>query len=240
MAWRRSASPGLLERITERPALRLVGLWTHFACAEDPLNPFTWEQYDRFLRATGDGFPQAIRHVANSAAALNFPKLGLDAVRAGLALYGIYPGPNVRRAVPLRPALSWKATVLRVAELQAGEGVSYAPRFRTDRPRQIATLSVGYADGYRRTAMGRSWVLIQGRRAPVVGTVCMDAVVCDITEIPGVRPGTVATLLGSDGKEALTAEELARQWGTIPYEGTDRHRSARATTLLGRGDDSGG
>lgn len=211
--------PPLLEYLSTRPLLRLVGVWTHLSVADDPDDSFTREQYERFTGALNHyGLNRLTRHVCNSGGVLNFPEMVLDAARVGISLYGIYPGRTTRQNVTLTPALSWKARVCRVGYAPAGETVSYGRRHTLRRESRLATIAVGYGDGYPRLASNRGFVLLHGRRAPIVGTLCMDALVCDVTDIPEVSYGDTATLIGNDGAEHLSADDLAQWAETIPYE----------------------
>jgi len=209
----------VLEYLSTRPLLRLVGVWTHFAVADDPADGFTAEQFQAFTAALRRfGLERLMRHAANSGAVLNFTDFLLDAARVGIALYGVYPSAATSREVALTPALTWKATVCRVAEALPGETVSYGRRYTIERPSRLATVAVGYADGYPRQASNRGWVLIRGQRAPIRGTICMDALVCDVTDIPDASYGDVATLIGSDGDEQISADDLAAWSETIAYD----------------------
>lgn len=211
--------PPLLEYLSTRPLLRLVGVWTHFSVADDPEDPFTREQYERFTATLNAyGMNRLTRHVCNSGGVLNFPEMALDAARVGISLYGVYPGKTTQRSVVLTPALSWKARVCRVGHAPAGETVSYGRRYTLERESRLATVAVGYGDGYPRLASNRGFVLLHGRRAPILGTVCMDALVCDVTDIPETAYGDSATLIGTDGTEHLSADDLAQWAETIPYE----------------------
>ncbi|MBT5535567.1 alanine racemase [Candidatus Poribacteria bacterium] len=200
-------------------ALELGAVWTHLACADDPADPFTDTQRRR-LTAFADrvGVDHGSAHAANSGGALNVGSMGLGAARVGIALYGVYPSPLTRRSVELAPALSWRTLVTRVAPLAAGEGVSYGRTFVANRDMTIATLSVGYGDGYPYAAAGAAEALVRGRRVPVLGSVCMDSMVCDVSHVPGVARGDVVTLIGADGPEVINAADIARWAGTIPYE----------------------
>ena len=158
-------------------------------------------------------------HAANSAALIELPETHLDLVRAGIAMYGLYPSDEVdRNRVDLRPAMSLKVRAAHVKEVPAGTGVSYGRTYVTGRPSVIATLPIGYADGYPRSLSSRGVVLVRGRRAPIVGRVCMDQCMADVTGIPGVAPGDEVVLMGRQGGEAVTADDLARLEGTINYE----------------------
>ena len=139
----------------------------------------------------------------------------MDMVRAGISMYGY---PPVETALPLRLAMSWTTEVTYVKQIDAGDTVSYGRRFTAEKPTRLATIACGYGDGYHRAASGQAEVLIRGPRAKVVGRICMDQMMADVTEIPGVAAGDQVTLMGCDGAETITAEDIARWAGTISYE----------------------
>jgi alanine racemase len=214
------AAPSFCAAVREA-GLGLEGLWTHFALADEPEDPFTAEQLKRFLEAadrvaTAVGRPPYL-HAANSAAVLAHPEAHLDLVRVGIAMYGLPPGPALAGRADLRPALTLRTRVAMVKRVAAGEGISYGLRYRLARESTIATLPVGYADGYSRLLSNRGEVLIRGRRYPVAGTVCMDQVMVDCGDDP-VEAGDEAVLIGRQGEEEVTAEQVAAWMGTISYE----------------------
>jgi alanine racemase len=196
------------------PWLRVEGMYTHLARADSA--PATARQLKLFEGALGEG--DCLRHAANSGAALARPASRYDLVRPGLALYGVAPWPGIPGAGALRPVLSWKTHVVFLKTVKAGTPVSYGWTWRARVPSRIATLPVGYADGYRRDLSNKGRVLIRGRRCPVVGRVTMDQILVDVTGIPGVDVGEEAVLIGAQGRERITAEALAEAAGTIPYE----------------------
>jgi alanine racemase len=213
--------------IATAPGVRLASLWTHLQASEDPA--ITAAQLARFaaveadLRAAGLAMP--VRHVAASGGVLT-DVVALDGIRPGLAIYGIVPDElepgtlPAERLARLRPVMALKAQPVRVAELPAGHGVSYGPTFRTARPSRIATLPLGYGDGYSRRFSNAAEVLVRGRRVPVVGNVAMDAVMIDVTDVPG-EPVTVddeVVLLGRQGDDEISAAELARRRTTNTWE----------------------
>jgi alanine racemase len=209
-----------LTRFGDLPSLRLAGLCTHFASADLPEAGITEEALRRFETArTGAaraGFQDLVNHAANSAAAVRFPNARLDAVRPGLALYGAMPSETV--PLPgLEGALSLKTRVMAVHQIPPGTGVSYGGIWRAARPSRIATLPIGYADGYPRHVQGAS-ALVAGRRVPIVGAVCMDMLMIDATDLPEAALGGAVTLIGRDGAEAITVDDLAHWAGTINYE----------------------
>ena len=205
----------VLRALAECPRVKLTGAYTHFSDADGDAagEAYSREQFRRFTEMTeGLGVP---RHCANSAAALRHPEWALEMVREGISLYGC---PPVATGLKLRPCMTWRAKVSYVKDMPAGEYISYGRTYRTDRPARIATVTCGYGDGYHRSASGKAQVLIRGRRAPIVGRICMDQMMADVTEIPGVAPEDPVTLMGTDGEETITAEEIAAWAGTIPYE----------------------
>lgn len=211
------------ERIAAFPAVRLVGLMTHFADADADDPEFTREQLARFdavsrdLRAAGIAIP--LRHAANSAGLIRHPDARLDLVRPGILLYGCPPCATRRPGDPaLAPALRLRTAISQLADLAAGASVSYGRTFVAPRDMRIATLPIGYADGLSRLLSGRGQALVLGRRVPILGRVCMDMTMVDVTHLPGVRVGDEAVLIGRQGGEAITADEIAGLTGTISYE----------------------
>ncbi len=209
----------LLDAVAQSPDVRLEGLFSHFSVSEISDKSFTKAQYERFQQAVEQCAARGIHpicHISNSGAILDCPFATLDMVRLGIAMYGMYPdGGTVGE---LRPALSWKTNVVQVKTVEAGDTVSYGRIWTAESRRVIATLPVGYADGYRRLFGNRAEVLIHGRRVPVVGRVCMDHCMVDVTGIDGVAVGDEAVLIGRQGEETITTEELAACVDTINYE----------------------
>jgi alanine racemase len=214
------ALPRVLERAASLPRLRVTGLCTHFASADVEDETQTREQLLRFERcraeAAARGVAPGVVHAANSAAALRFPEARFSAVRPGVALYGSMPSPTV--ACPeLEPVLTLRTRILALSDVTAGAAVSYGGRWRASRPSRIATVPIGYADGYPRHVEGAE-VLVRGRRAPLAGAVCMDMFMVDVTDVPGVEIGDEVTLIGRDGGDRITIEEIAARAGTVNYE----------------------
>ncbi|MDN5347109.1 MAG: alanine racemase [Clostridia bacterium] len=205
------------------PQVQLRGLFTHFATADAGDKTFAREQFrlfrefNRSLLAAGLRIPWL--HVSNSAALIDMPETHLNLVRPGIAIYGHYPSPQVRQdLVNLKPAMSFKARIVYIKEVPPGSSISYGRTFYTTRLSRIATLPLGYADGYSRLLSNKAAVLVRGRRAPVVGRICMDYCMIDVTDIPGVEIGDEAVLFGHQDGACLTLEEVAAWLGTITYE----------------------
>lgn len=216
-----SELPGVIEMIRAAPRLRVDAVYTHFATADDALDPFTATQianFDRMLAVLRQaGLDAPVHHLANSAAAVRGIVRPGDFVRSGIALFG--PSPLKNAQIPgIQCVMRWRTEVARLKDLPAGHGIGYGATFRTARPSRIATLPVGYADGYSRQHSNNGEVLIHGRRAPVVGRVSMDLVTVDVTDVPGCAVGDEVVLLGAQGNEVITAEELAAKTDTISYE----------------------
>ncbi|MHB0856907.1 MAG: alanine racemase [Anaerolineae bacterium] len=215
------------QRVCQLPALHVDGVFTHMAAADEEDLAYTRWQLGRFEAVLADlrgvGLLPPRIHAANSAALLRLPESHYNMVRPGLAIYGLNPcafkpDPPETALPSLRPALAFKCQVAQVKELPAGSFVSYGRTFCTARPSRIAVIPVGYADGFRRAPHHWGEVLVHGRRAPIVGRVCMDQTMVDVTEVPGVRSGDEVVLIGSQGAESISVEEVARQLGTISYE----------------------
>ncbi len=216
----------ILTAMAECPHVRMTGAFTHFADADGADEAYTRAQYARFMELSALLPEGILRHCANSAAIHRFPEAAMDMVRAGISMYG---APPVLTDMPLQPVMAWHTVVTFVKKVHPGESISYGCTFTADRPMRVATVACGYGDGYHRSASGRAKVLLRGQRAPVVGRVCMDQMMVDVTAIPGVQPGDEVVLMGSQGNETITADELGAWCGTIGYEvllaATDRvHR----------------
>lgn len=200
--------------------LELDGLWTHLACADSD-EVTTARQLELFTRAVdrvrGAGFVPRRLHAANTAGAIGFPSARLDLVRAGIGIYGIEPAPGVGADLRLRPALTWRSSVSFVKRLAAGTRVSYGHRHELAQDAWVATVPVGYADGYARMLSSRADVLIGGRRCRVAGSVTMDQLMVDCGDVEPA-PGDDVVLIGAQGSETVTAWELASHAGTIAYE----------------------
>jgi len=223
------------EAARRTPEVELDGLCTHFASADAAEREPTQRQVARFeeaaARLEASGLRPRLRHLGNSAGTIEFPGVTQDLVRPGIMLYGYLPHaggapvPAASRAAAarLRPALSWRTAIAHLKTLPAGAAVSYGGHWVAGRPSRIATLPVGYADGYPRRlsgrpGFGRGEVLVAGHRCPVVGTVCMDMVMADVSEVAGAATGDEAVLIGAQGGERIGADELATRAGTISYE----------------------
>ena len=207
----------VMKTLQECPHVKLSGAYTHFADADggEDGERYTEQQFRRFLELT-DGLPEdVIRHCCNSAAIHRHPEMHLDMVRAGISLYGY---PPVKTNMKLEPCMTWTATVSYVKELAPGSFVSYGRTWQANRTIRAATVTCGYGDGYHRSASGKACVLIHGKRAAVIGRICMDQMVADVTDIPDVKPGDEVILIGREGHEQITAEDLAKWSGTISYE----------------------
>lgn len=235
--------PDAIRLIKDLPGIAIEGAWSHLAVADIPDHPFTRKQLDLFEDLTGKieraGVSLQYRHLANSAAALAFPETHFDIVRCGVACYGLWPGPALRGTVDLRPVLALRSRVNMVKEVPAGDRLSYGLRYELKESSRVVTVPAGYADGYDRRLSGLADVLIDGRRFRVSGTVCMDQFMVDVGN-SGVEVGAIATLIGGDGGEAITAEELASQIGTINYEVTARIPSRVPRVFLDERLDPGG
>ncbi|MBW1670283.1 MAG: alanine racemase [Deltaproteobacteria bacterium] len=213
---------GIVKELHKWPHLCFEGLYSHLSSADDPLDPFNTVQLNTFAsvldRVKEMGWKPLTIHMANSAGLIHFPPAHYDLVRPGLAIYGSYPGPQSQKSLELRPVMSFRSKIVAIRNLAERSPVSYGHSFYTKRPSRIAVLPVGYDDGYLRSMSNRSIVLIRGRRCPVVGSICMKSFMVDVSTLDEVTPGEEAVLLGRQGDEIITAEDLA-QWGsTISYE----------------------
>lgn len=217
-------------RLAALSGLSVEGLFSHFAAADSADKTYTWQQFQTFsavraaLADAGHAIP--VCHIANSAATMDLPAMHLDAVRTGIAIYGLHPSSEVPPAVPIRPVLALKSRVARVRTLPAGSAISYGCTYVTPRAMPVALIPVGYGDGYHRLMSNRGAVLVNGRRAPILGRVCMDQFVVDISQAGPVHVDDEVVLIGRQGDGQITAEEVARWADTINYEVT--------TSLLAR------
>jgi alanine racemase len=214
---------GVLEfvrAVGELDTVVVEGIFTHFARADDPdlgSARAQWAKFESVLRAlSAAGLRPPLVHAANSAATLALPEARYDLVRTGIALYGLHPSNTVRCPEGVVPALTWKATVAQVKTLPPGHGISYGSEYVTSTCETVAVVTVGYADGFRRI-LGNE-VLVHGQLAPVRGRVCMDQLVIGVSHIHDVHPGDEVVLVGRQGANALSAEEVGHRWGTINYE----------------------
>jgi alanine racemase len=217
----------IVESIAEMSKLKGIiveGMFTHFASADEKDKAYTYMQFEKYmgicteLRRIGIHIP--IKHVANSAAIIEFPEMHLDMVRPGIILYGFYPSSRIDTGrINLKPSMTLKATVILVKEVEYNIPVSYGGIFTTQRRSRIATVPVGYADGYFRTLTGKARVLINGEYAPVIGAICMDQFMIDVTDINSdVKVGDEVVLFGIQGEKEIKVEEVASLAGTINYE----------------------
>jgi alanine racemase len=211
-----------MAELARSPHLRLEGVSTLLANAGDPKSPVTDMQLRVFTDALGSleaqGFRTHYAHLANSAAIALRADSHFNLVRPGLTLYGLPPVPAVSEALDLRPVMTFRTAVVQLKRLPAGAGVSYGHTFVTSRPSVIGILAVGYADGYRRGLQHGGQVLVRGRRAPVVGAVCMDLTMVDLTDVPEASVGDEAVLWGRAGEEVISVNDVARLVQTISYE----------------------
>jgi alanine racemase len=211
-----------IERMARMPHLAVDGIFTHLADAENPNRILSRKQVEAFEgvleRIAAKGIEIPFRHCANSAAILTSPESHYNLVRPGLMLYGYLPDESLAVPSPLRPVLSLHSAIVHLRNVEPGVGVSYGHRYHVPRKTTLATAAIGYGDGYSRLLTGKAEALIGGRRYPVVGTICMDLVVIDLGPDSVCSLGDDVVFLGSQGGEAITAWDLARAIGTIPYE----------------------
>ncbi len=210
-------------RLAHLPGIEVEGIYTHFATADEADKTFAKEQFARFQQLLKQLAARHVfirwRHCANSAAVLDLPFTHLDLVRPGITIYGLYPSSHVcHDLIKLTPVMSLKAKVAFVKEVPERVSISYGRSYYTKENTRIATIPLGYGDGYSRLLSNRGEVLIRGMRAPVVGRVCMDQLMVDVGHIPGVQQGDEVVLLGSQGAEEIPVDELAGYLGTINYE----------------------
>lgn len=213
-----------MERVCRLPALDAEGIFTHFAVADEGEDgrDFTMTQYGNLMKAVEllrkRGITFRIRHCANSAAIFDYPETQLDMVRPGVVLYGLKPSGKIQHVMNLIPAMELKSIVSLVKTVEAKTSVSYGREFTTTAPTKIATVPIGYADGYLRHLYVQGSMLVRGRKAKIIGRVCMDQLMLDVTSVPDVKEGDVVTVFGRDGDACITLDELASYNQTINYE----------------------
>lgn len=213
-----------VEHACKLPGLEPEGIFTHFAVADEGENgsAYTRMQYQNFCdaieRLNRRGVKFRIRHCANSAAIFDYPEMQLDMVRAGVILYGLMPSGSVRNPAALISAMQLKSVVALVKNIPAQTTVSYGRKFTAAKETTVATVPIGYADGYPRILFQSAEMLVRGKRAKIIGRVCMDQLMLDVTNIPNVRVGDTVTVFGKDREATLSVDELAAQIGTINYE----------------------
>ena len=211
-------------KIADLPHIELEGMFTHFSCADQEDKTYCsmqMEKYDKMTALLAErGVTIPLRHICNSAGIMEFDDHRFEMVRSGIITYGIYPSEEVKKErLDLIPALSWKSHVIHVKEVGPGIGVSYGATYVTEKPMtRIATVSAGYADGYSRALSNQGCVLIHGKKAPIIGRICMDQMMVDVTDIPDVQVEDVVTLVGTDGDETITIEEIANPAARFDYE----------------------
>jgi len=211
-------------QISKLPGIIIEGLFTHFASADEKDKSYTRMQFERFMSICSElnriGVYIPVKHAANSAGTIEFPEMHLNMVRPGIALYGLYPSEEVDKSrISLKPAMTLKANVTLVKTVETNTCISYGRIFTTERESRIATIPIGYADGYSRLLNTRAKVLVNGETAPVVGKICMDQCMIDVTDLScDVRVGDEVVLFGRQGDGEITIEEVAAAIGTINYE----------------------
>ena len=215
-------SADLCASIATLPGLQIEGLFSHFATADETdltkakAQADRYAAFDKMLKERNIEIP--VRHLDNSAGIMNF-RCQYDMARAGIVIYGLYPSDEVDpQLVCLKPAMQWFSRVSHVKTLEAGRELSYGGTYKTTKETIVATVPAGYADGYRRSLSGKFYVLIRGRKAPILGRVCMDQFMVDVTDIPGVTPGDRVVLMGTDGEHTISAETIGAAANSFNYE----------------------
>ena len=216
-------SADTVARISKLPNIMIEGIFTHFARADESSKAPAYEQFKQFEKMIAmveeKGVQIPLKHCSNSAGIVEIPECNMDMVRAGITLYGLWPSEEVDKTkISLKPVMSLRSRVAYVKELLPGRQISYGGTFTVKKKMTVATVPVGYGDGYARGLSNKGWVLIKGQRAPICGRVCMDQCMVDVTDIPGVKIGDTVTLLGKDADEEITMEQLGELSGRFNYE----------------------
>jgi len=213
---------GCIESIARMKWIELVGVYSHFATSEEPDQSFARQQLDRFNDVLGTihrrGIDIPIRHMANSGAVISLNNSYFDMVRTGIMLYGIPPRRNMQTGAPLKPVMSLVSKVAFIKTVEANTNISYSSRYRATARTRIATIPIGYGDGYGRSLTNKAEVLINGKRSPVVGSICMDQIMADIGLTQDVSEGDDVTVMGTDGEESISCWDIAEKLGTIPHD----------------------
>lgn len=208
--------------INQMKNIEIEGIFTHFAATNEENGIYTRKQFEKYKKALLELEKEKIniplKHVANSAAILNSSCFHLNAVRPGIIIYGLFPSPKTKQAVQLKPAAELKTKIVFLKEIPAGKNIGYGGTYTTTKPTRIATLPVGYADGYSWLLSNNGEVLVRGERAPIIGRICMDLCMIDVTHIEGVQIGDEVVLWGKQGSEMVSVEEVAQKIGNIVYE----------------------
>ncbi len=209
--------------ISKLPNIEIVGLFSHFSSADEEDKDYTYEQLDKFNNfyheLTKKGVKPKIRHIANSAAIIDLPETHFEAVRPGLILFGYYPSEEIHKEkIHLKPVLTLKTDVVHVKTMEKDMYISYGRKYKTEKESIIATLPIGYADGYTRLLFNKAKVIINGKLAPIVGRICMDQCMVDVTDIGEVKVGDEVILIGQQGNVKFDADDIAELLGTINYE----------------------
>ncbi|MBO7394122.1 MAG: alanine racemase [Abditibacteriota bacterium] len=209
-------APDFAEKLRAFGNLDLEGMFTHFPCSDENDRSFTLEQIEKFAKVQSV-LKVRLPHAANSGAVLGYPEAYFAGVRPGIIVYGYYPSDECPRTIDLKRALTLKTEIAFLKTVPAGTSVSYGRTYKTNRPSKIATLPIGYADGYPRVLSGRGEAAVRGVRVPIVGRICMDMCMADVTDVPGVSVGDEVTLYGG-GYDYLSVDKIAEKAGTISYE----------------------
>lgn len=221
----RAKSVEEIEEVCHMSSFRPYGIFTHFSVADEiseESKNYTRYQYKNFTDTIEElekrGITFKIKHCCNSAATICYPEMHLDMVRAGIIVYGLSPSKDLKGMIPLKPAMELYSTITLVKEVEKGTSISYGRTFIADKNMKIATVAIGYADGIERELSDTAYMLVKGKKAKVVGRVCMDQLMLDVTDIPDIQEGDTVTIVGTDGENTLSFDEMAEIGNTVNYE----------------------
>jgi alanine racemase len=211
-----------VKKVNKLSNIIIEGIYTHFSSADESDKEFTFKQYDIFKKLISklekNEINIPVKHVSNSAAFLDIPELQMDMVRIGIISYGLWPSQKVKRRINLKPVMSLKSRLAHFKTVEKGTPISYGRTFKTDKKSKIGTIPLGYADGYNRLLSSGFEIIINGKRVPIVGRICMDQFMVDLSSVENVEKGDIVTLIGEDNGEKITADEMAEKLETINYE----------------------
>jgi len=225
-----------IKKVRTLKNIEVEGIFTHFSVADEKDKTYTENQFKEFTKILNvlekEGIEIPLKHVGNSATLLDLPNMWLDMLRPGISIYGLYPSEDVKKTIKLKPVQEFKTRIVYLKELPTGKYISYGRTYITKRRTKVASLAVGYADGYNRLLSNKGEVLVRGKRVPIIGRICMDQCMIDVSDIPQVEIGDEVVLWGRQEEKIITVEEIAHKLNTINYEVVHMPDKNRVTKLF--------